>query len=61
LRARHPELFALPFDLMIYYEVFNLPVLVKKHQDDGFDVGASCGRPCPGERSLPLRCKARKT
>jgi hypothetical protein len=28
--------------------------LVRGHQNDGFDVGASCGRPCPGERSSPL-------
>jgi len=29
-------------------------VLAKSQQNDGFDVGASCGRPCPGERSSPL-------
>ena len=28
--------------------------VVKSQQNDGFDVGASCGRPCPGERSSPL-------
>jgi len=28
--------------------------IVKSQQNDGFDVGASCGRPCPGERSSPL-------
>jgi hypothetical protein len=34
--------------------------VVKSQQKDGFDVGASCGRPWPGERSSPLQYKARK-
>jgi hypothetical protein len=28
--------------------------VVKNQQNDGFDVGAPCGRPWPGERSSPL-------
>jgi len=32
----------------------SLDEVVKSQQNDGFDVGASCGRPCPGERSSPL-------
>ena len=32
----------------------NLDEVVRSQQKDGFDVGASCGRPCPGERSSPL-------
>jgi len=43
---------------------FNNDEVVKIQQKDGFDVGASCGRPCPGERTSPLsrvsRDKARK-
>ena len=32
----------------------NIDEDVKSQQNDGFDVGASCGRPCPGERNSPL-------
>ena len=35
--------------------------VVKSQQNDGFDVGAPCGRPGSGERSSPLQCKARKS
>jgi hypothetical protein len=33
--------------------------VVKSQQNDGFDVGASGGRPFSGERNSPLQYKAR--
>ena len=41
-------------DLRFEIELIKLDEVVKSQQNDGFDVGASCGRPCPGERSSPL-------
>jgi hypothetical protein len=35
------------------HNIIKFDDLVKSQQNDGFDVGASCGRPCPGERSSP--------